>query len=124
MPPSEPRSVRTALTAAIADAIKRRDRTALAAYRTALAAIDNAAAVPVAARQRADAIEQSAIGVGRTDASRRDLSEAEMIELVAREVQERHATADSLTGTRPETAQQLRREADLLRALLDELAEK
>jgi len=110
--------IRTALRSAITNAIKQRDRAALTAYRTALAAIDNAEAVPVGGEHRAGSIERSAAGVGRADAPRRGLNEQDMVEIVRREAGERRATADALGTMSPEAADQLRREADLLLALL------
>ncbi len=100
-------------------AMKDRDRAALAVYRTALAAIDNAEAVPLAEEHRAGAVELSPVGVGRTDAQRRSLTEQDMTEIVRREAQDRRATADSLAHANPGAAQQLRGEASLLSDLLD-----
>jgi uncharacterized protein YqeY len=113
-------SIRDALKSAVVQAMKRRDRDALAVYRTALAAIDNAEAVPVGSSTPAGAIELSAVGVGRTEAQRRALTEQDMIDIVLREADERRAAADSLAGVQPAAAQQLRREAGYLQALTDE----
>ena len=118
--PTNPTSVRTALESAVTRAMKERDRAALAAYRTALAAIDNAEAVPLGEEHRAGAVELSPVGVGRTDAERRALTEQEMAEIVRLDVQDRLATADSLASASPDAARRLRREASLLLALLDE----
>jgi uncharacterized protein len=114
-------SMTIALRRAMTRAMKDRDRAALAAYRTALAAIDNAAAVPLAGGHRAGAVEQSPVGVGQTDAERRSLTEQDMTEIVRAEVQDRRATADSLAVTNPAAAQELRLEASLLADLLDAL---
>ena len=100
--------------------MKERDRTALGAYRTALAAIDNAEAVPLGEEHRAGAVEHSAVGVGRTDVERRAITEQEMAEIVRLDVQDRLATANSLASANPDAAQRLRREASLLLALVDE----
>jgi uncharacterized protein YqeY len=102
--------------------MKDRDRAALATYRTALAAIDNAEAVPLADGHRAGAVELSPVGVGRTDAERRSITEQDMAEIVRLEAQDRRDTADSLARANPTAAQQLRREANLLADLLDELS--
>ena len=100
--------------------MKQRDRAALAAYRTALAAIDNAGAVPLGEEHRAGAVELSPVGVGRTDAERRSLTEQDMAEIVRLEAQDRLAAADALASSSADTADRLRREASLLLALLDE----
>ena len=100
--------------------MKERDREALAAYRTALAAIDNAEAAPLGDEQRAGAIEFSPIGVGRTEVERRVLTEEDMAEIVRLDAQDRVATANSLAGASPDAARRLRREASLLVALLDD----
>ena len=118
--PTDPPSVRAALASAVTRAMKQRDRAALAAYRTALAAIDNAGAVPLGEEHRAGAVELSPIGVGRTDAERRSLTEQDMAEIVRLEAQDRLAAADALATSSADTADRLRREASLLLALLDE----
>lgn len=116
-------SIREALRAAIIRAMKERDREALAVYRTALAAIDNAEAVPLnQSHASPGAIELSVAGAGRTDVPRRSLTNTERIAIVHQEMQERRAAATSLAGGQPDAAQQLRREADLLQALVDSTA--
>lgn len=99
-----------------------RDRAAMAVYRTALSAIENAEAVPLGVEHRAGAIEFAAVGVGRTEAERRSLTGEDEIDIVRREVQDRRVTADSLATTSPDAARQLRGDASLLQALLDGLA--
>jgi uncharacterized protein YqeY len=114
-------SIRDALKSAVVQAMKRRDSEALAVYRTALAAIDNAEAVPIGPSNPVGAIELSAVGVGRTEAQRRALTEQDMIDIVLREADERRAAADSMSGLHPAEAQQLRREAGVLQALTDDV---
>ena len=111
--------VRATLRAAITRAMKQRDREAAGIYRTALAAIDNAEAVPIGEPERAGAIEQSPVGVGRAEATRRQLSAAEMTDVVRREAQEREAAAESLADANPQAADRLRHAARLLLDLLD-----
>jgi hypothetical protein len=111
-------SVRTALRAAIATARKQRDRQAVAVYRGALGAIDNAEAVPAGSAHRAGAIESSAVGIGRADTPRRALTERTMREIVRRDAEERCAAAQLIEPTQPEAAEQLRADARLLRTLL------
>lgn len=107
-------SVRTALRAAIVDAIRSRDREAAATYRTALAAIDNAEAVPATEAPRAGAIESASLGVGAADAPRRALTELQMRGIVAAEADALRDAAEA----RAAHADPLRREADRLRRLL------
>ena len=123
MTPTDALPVRAALRSALARAMSDRDRAAMAVYRTALAAIDNAEAIPLAEEHRAGAIELSALGVGRTEAERRSLTREEEIDIVRREVQDRHVTAEALATTNPDGAQQLRAGTSLLQALLDGLVE-
>ena len=112
-------SVRTELGRAITHSMKQRNREATAVYRNALAAIDSAEAVPMGSDDRAGAIESSAVGVGRTDAPRRLLSEQDMIRIVGSEVQALRDTARSLTDTHPEVAKQRVQDAEVLQTLLD-----
>lgn len=107
-------SVRTALRAAIVDAMRSRDREAAATYRTALAAIDNAEAVPATQAPRAGAIESASLGVGVADAPRRTLTELQMRGIVAAEAD---ALREAAQAPAPR-ADSLRREADRLRRLL------
>jgi uncharacterized protein len=100
--------------------MKDRDRSALAVYRTALAAIDNAAAVPASEAKSVGAVEASPLGVGTTEAERRSLTEQQVAEIVRREAQERLVAADSLASASPDAAGRLRREASLLVALLSD----
>ncbi len=99
--------------------MKQRDRDALAVYRTALAAIDNAEAVPLGPSDAAGAIELSVVGPGRADVQRRLLTEPDMINIVLQEAHERRMAADSLAGAKPDTARRLHHEAGLLQALVD-----
>ncbi len=111
-------SLRDDLRAAVKRAMKERDRAALAVFRSALAAIDNAEAVPVDPSQRAGAIELSS-GPGRTEAQRQLLSEHDIIDVVRREVVERRSAAARLSDTRTDVADQLNREADELQNMVD-----
>lgn len=99
--------------------MKQRDRGALAAYRTALGAIDNAESIPTDTSHQAGAIESSAVGTGQTDVQRRLLTEQDMIDLVRHEADERRVAAEALADAAPDAAQQLRHEASLLQALID-----
>lgn len=100
--------------------MSRRDRVAIAAYRSAISAIENAEAIDI--DQRAGAIEASAVGVGRTEASRRALSVHDELGIVQREIDERLHAADAVAGARADTADRLLHEADLLRGVLGTVA--
>lgn len=119
---TDPTSVTSALRSALARAMAQRDRTSVAVYRTALSAIDNAAAVPLGNEQRAGAIEAAAVGVGRTEVGRRLLTPDDEVHILEQEIRERRAAADAVAVTRPDTARKLRNEAALLQTLLDGLA--
>ena len=121
-------------------AMKARDKPAIAALRSTLAAIDNAEAVdaaqvpPAAAGQPASeeippagrgrpagvgAIAGAALGVGAAEVERRALTAAETEAIVRREVAERQRAADAYerAGQAPH-AERLRAEAELLSAYL------
>ena len=112
--------LRQRLRAALLAAMKDRDRVAVAALRTALAAIDNAEAVdrPASVDQRL-AIEQTPAGVGATEVERRVLTQTQVEHIVRAEVAEWEAAArDYDLAGRPEQARQLRDQASVLSAHL------
>lgn len=98
--------------------MKQRDSEALAVYRTALAAVENAEAVTAGVEHSAGAIERSPVGVGSAEVARRELTEQDVAEIVRREVAERQATAESLRVSNPDAAARLTRGATLLETLL------
>ncbi|RNI21303.1 hypothetical protein [Flexivirga caeni] len=104
--------LRSILRDALKTALRERDRVTTQALRSAIAAIDNAEAVPTAAR--AGAIEAAPTGVGATEARRRDLSAAELHAILRHEVDERYAAARVCVTASPETAARLRAEADVI----------
>jgi uncharacterized protein len=113
-------SLRDRLRTALPTAMKARDRTAVAALRSALAALDNAETVKIDDRTATgQAIEQVAIGVGTTEVERRMLTESEMTALIRREVTEREtAAADYESAGHDDRATRLRAEAGVLAAHL------
>jgi len=112
-------SVRARLSAALPVAMKARDRVAVAALRSALAAVANAEAVPVDSAPRAGALEDAASGPGAADAPRRELTEDDVRALVVGEVEDRDRAAAELAGLgRVEDAARLTAEADVLRTAL------
>lgn len=98
--------------------MKARDLGAVAALRSALAAIDNAEAIDVG-DAKAGAMENSAVGLGAAEALRRELTELEVEAIVRREIDERRIAAteyDRLGAT--DRRDRLTAEADTLTALL------
>ncbi|MEU0071497.1 hypothetical protein ABZ027_18405 [Streptomyces sp. NPDC006332] len=101
--------------------MRARDKAAVSALRTTLAALDNAEAVPVdEAELRGSALEQSPVGVGVTEAARRELSERGVVEVVCAEAAERLETAARMTApAQADRAARLRAEAAVLFRLLE-----
>jgi uncharacterized protein len=107
------------------------DKQAVAALRSALAAIDNAEAVaapqpPLHAAPGSDAggegipIAGAVVGLGAGEVERRSLSGAEMEALVRREVDERQAAARAyMEAGQPSRAERLHAEAEVLSGFLD-----
>ncbi len=112
--------LRQRLREALTVAMKARDRVAVAALRSTLAAIDNAEAVdrPASVDARL-AIERIPVGVGAAEVARRVLTEAQVEQIVRAEVAEREAAARDYDGAgRPDRAETLRGEAGVLAAHL------
>ncbi|MGW7007777.1 hypothetical protein ACWGCW_34495 [Streptomyces sp. NPDC054933] len=101
--------------------MRARDKAAVSALRATLAALDNAEAVPVdEAALRGLALEQSPVGVGVTEAARRELSERSVAEIVRAEATERLEIAAQLTQpAHADRVAQLRAEASVLLRFLD-----
>ncbi|QGV82473.1 hypothetical protein [Streptomyces ficellus] len=103
--------------------MRARDRTAVSALRSTLAALDNAEAVPVdESAPRATAIEGLPAGAGATEAARRELTESGVVDLVRAEAAERLDVAARLTAPAPahaERAARLRAEAAVLLRFLE-----
>lgn len=114
--------VRDRLHAALTAAMRDRDRVATTAYRTALAALDNAEAVdpqPYSASEVSGPIAGSVGGLYATEAARRALTPAEQRAVLSAEIAERRHAADDFAGAgRPADALRLWAEADLLQELL------
>lgn len=118
--PAEIVPLRDRLRAAVAIAMKSRDRRAVSALRSALAAVENAEAVEIDADAvRAGAIEASRVGVGAAEAARRELTEADVTAIVQTEISERRAAAAAYEASgHAERAAELLAEADALTAHL------
>ncbi|WP_329155550.1 GatB/YqeY domain-containing protein [Streptomyces sp. NBC_01456] len=102
--------------------MRARDKTAVSALRATLAALDNAEAVPVdEADMRGLALEHSPVGVGVTEAARRELSECDVADIVRAEATERLDVAVQLTApAHADRVAQLRAEAAVLLRFLDD----
>lgn len=111
-------ALRERLRDALKPAMKARDRSAISALRSALAAIDNAEAID-AGDAKAGALEAGAVGLGTAEARRRDLTETDITQIVRREIDERrHAAAEYDRLGAAERRDSLIAEADALTALL------
>ncbi|WP_328397602.1 GatB/YqeY domain-containing protein [Nocardia sp. NBC_00416] len=106
--------VRDRLRAALTTAMKARDRQTTALLRATLAAVDNAEAVGIGA-QRAGAVEAASIGPGSAEVPRRELGEAEIIEIVRSEIADRLSAAGAYEAAgRSDRAGTLHAEAAIL----------
>lgn len=114
-------SLRVRMRQALPEAMRARDKAAVSALRTTLAALDNAEAVPVdAAEMRGPALEQSPVGAGATEAVRRELSECGVADIVRAEATERLDAAARLTApAHADRVARLRAEAAVLFRFLD-----
>jgi uncharacterized protein len=113
--------LRARLQAALRDAMKARDQAAISALRSALAAIGNAEAVDSSDElgPTEGPIAGARSGLGAGDASRRQLSERHVAQLVGSEVAERRAAADLYArSAQTERAERLRAEASTLEGLM------
>ena len=115
-PPDAASPLHTRLRRALPPALKARDHAAVAALRSALAAIDNAQAVeaPPAPRSRG-VVAGAVIGLGAGDVPRRRLSESDIAAIVRAEVADRLVAAtDYERAGQGEAAARLTAEADVL----------
>ncbi|HZU59236.1 MAG TPA: hypothetical protein VFA06_25370 [Actinocrinis sp.] len=121
--PGSSSPLRQRLRDALSGAIKNRDKVAVAALRSTLAAIDNAEAVEAPQRTGEQlAIEQLRIGVGSAEVARRELTEAQIERIVRGELAEREAAArDYQRAGRIEHAERLRGE---IRVLSEQLGDR
>jgi hypothetical protein len=118
-----PDDIETRLRAALRDAMKTRDVVAVFALRSALSAIGNAGAIPAGPDPAPGAGRQYAAGAGAelgADAAARLLTQADVAVIVRREAGERETAADQCDQAgHPDRAERLRREAGILRAVLE-----
>jgi uncharacterized protein len=112
--------LRIRLRRALPPALKARDQAAVAALRSALAAIDNAQAVEAPPAPLTGGVIAGAVtGLGAGEAQRRELSEGDIAAIVRAEVADRRAAAaDYESGGQVDAAARLTAEADVLAAYL------
>jgi uncharacterized protein len=110
------------LRRALDHALRTRDSVAMSALRSALSAISNAEAVsaaPEVARTSSPHIAGAAAGVGGGEARRRDLSAADVDQIVQAEISERLKGADDYERSgHAARAERLRAEASVLASAL------
>jgi uncharacterized protein YqeY len=120
--PTDSNLLRAVLRADLVTAMKARDSDAVAALRAAIAAIDNAEAVDRpdgAATTTSEHFAGAHVGVGSTEAARRDLTIVDVRAILQEQIAERSGAADRYdTLGQSEAAARLRREADALRKYL------
>jgi uncharacterized protein len=120
--------VRQRLRGALRDAMRSRDAEAASALRSALAAIDNAEAIPVgqttSTATSSPHFAGAVAGLGAAEAQRRGLTETGMSEIIDAEITERLSAASEYErGGFAEQGGRLRREAQALRDALGASAE-
>jgi uncharacterized protein YqeY len=121
--PASGPGLRERLSAELPAALKRRDRVAVGALRSALAAIGDAEAVPLprvpSPPATSEHVAGAVAGVGRAEAPRRALGEGDVAAVVAAEADERERVATEYARLgRDDDAARLREEAAVLRAVL------
>jgi uncharacterized protein YqeY len=110
--------VRQRLRRALPAAMKARDRAAVSALRSALAAIENAEAADASSAPAAPGTAEfagSVVGLGAGEVARRTVTEADAVAIVRAEIGERLSAADGYDSAgRSEHAERLRAEAAAL----------
>lgn len=115
--------MREELRTALTGALRSRDKVAIGALRSAIAAIDNAEAVPadtpLAASPGGEHVAGAVLGAGTADVPRRELTAADLRAIVTAEItdRQRHAAKYDELG-QPAPAERLRAEAQVLQELL------
>jgi uncharacterized protein len=119
--------MRELLARELRQALRGRDKAAVAALRSALAAIGNAEAVPASQPNPpgpgAGPIAGAVAGLGASEAARRKLSDDEVAGILRAEIADRLTAAGQYReGGHDARASQLQREADVLSAVLAQAA--
>jgi len=111
------RSMRDALRRDLVAAMRSRDAIAVSALRSAIAALDNAEAVAVdtTTATPSSRVAGAVVGLGATEAPRRELSPADVAAVLRREIAERIDAAEEATRLgQPDHAKRFRAEAHVL----------
>jgi uncharacterized protein YqeY len=117
--------IRQRLDQELRQALRAKDKIAMSALRSALAAIGNAGAVPAAPAPAGGTsgsphFAGSTAGPGTSEAERRILTEGDAVQVVQAEIAERMAAAQEYQRTQHTgRADRLRREAAVLQSVLD-----
>ncbi len=115
--------LRQRLQRALVPAMRERDRAAISAIRSALAAVANAEAVPVEPRDdpaTAGQVAKSAVGLGAAEVDRRELSEDDVRCILSAEVTAHLEAADHLRSVgQGGRADELQARVAALRPFLD-----
>ena len=121
--PVDNAATRDRLQTALRAALRVRDKTAASALRSALAALDNACAVPAGEGSAAASgphFAGAVAGLGAGEVPRRGLAAGEAERIVRAEIAERDAAAAGYEGAgHGEQARRLRQEARILASVLD-----
>jgi uncharacterized protein YqeY len=116
-------AIRAALRADLTAAMKARDRDAVTALRTAIAAIDNAEAVEDDGLHNSRTgrhVAGAAPGVGSTEAARRDLTTRDVRAILRAQIADRIIEAATYDGHgQTQAADRLRREANALTRFIE-----
>jgi len=119
---TSPQALRDALRRDLASAMKAREPDAVSALRTAIAAIDNAEAVPAPDESPATTsghIAGARVGLGAAEAARRDLTRSQQQAILRDQITGYTAEADHYDALgQPAAARRLRDQACLLTAYL------
>lgn len=116
--------MRNRLSNDLRSAVRAHDVIRVAALRCAMAALDNATAVPETTNDQGPAasseyVAGTAVGLGATEVERRDVSDTEVRRLLQEQIDERSSAADEyVTLGRHDRADRLRAEGEVLRQYL------
>jgi len=113
--------VRASMRTALKEAMRSRDKLAVNALRSGLSAIDNAEAVPAEPTTFGDEspIAGATVGLGSTEAARRELTLEDVRTVLQAEIEERQRAAVEIEGAgHPDRAGDLRREAAVLESVV------
>ena len=120
---ADPHGIQERVRAALREALSARDKVAVSALRSALAAIGNAEAVPAqrirAAGGTSEHFAGAVAGLGTAETERRSLTEAEVSAIIQDEVESARSPLWATNGAgHDDQAGRLRREADVLTVVL------